>query len=87
MDQRLSSNSTVRCVGSVLLLHGRTYYPPYTITAIGDHEAMRDALESSPTVQEYRDWADLVGLTYEVADEGTVTMPAYSSTIGGNSTS
>ncbi|TDE12658.1 DUF881 domain-containing protein [Jiangella asiatica] len=87
MDQRIVSTSTIRCVGSVLLLHGRTFYPPYTITAIGDADAMRDALGSSPAVREYRSWADLVGLRYDVADEGTVTMPAYTGTIGGGSTS
>ncbi|WP_298332152.1 DUF881 domain-containing protein [Haloactinopolyspora sp.] len=85
MDQRLSMNSIIRCQGSVLVLHGRTYYPPYTITAIGDREAMRKALNDSPAVDEYRAWADLVGLTYDVSDEGTVTMPAYS--LGGSTTS
>jgi uncharacterized protein YlxW (UPF0749 family) len=83
MDQRVVSTSTIRCVGSVLLMHGRTYYPPYTITAIGDAETMRAALKASPEVQDYRDWADRVGLTYRVADEGTVTMPAYTGTIRG----
>lgn len=87
MDQRLSSTSVIRCVGSVLLLHGRTYYPPYTITAIGDPDRLRDALDASPAVRDYRAWADDVGLGYEVADEGTVTMPAYSGSIGGSSTS
>ena len=85
MDQRVSLNSIIRCQGSVLVLHGRTYYPPYTITAIGDREAMRDALDDSPAVDEYRAWADLVGLTYDVTDAGTVTMPAYS--LGGSTTS
>lgn len=86
MDQRIVSTSTIRCVGSVLLLHGRTYYPPYTITAIGDTAAMRDALDSSPAVATYRDWAERVGLGYDVREE-TVTMPAYTGTIRGGSTS
>ncbi len=87
MDQRIVSTSTIRCVGSVLLLHGRTFYPPYTITAIGDTDAMRDALETSPAVREYRHWADTVGLRYDVADEGSVTMPGYTGSIGGGTTS
>ncbi len=85
MDERLTSTSTVRCVGPVLLLHGKTYYPPYTITAVGDRDAMRTALDNSPTVSEYRDWADEIGLGYDVTNEGTVTLPAHSGSIGGNS--
>ena len=40
MDQRLIATSAVRCVGNTLLLQGRTYSPPFVITAIGD--AARD---------------------------------------------
>src|SRR5690606_41737436 len=36
MDQRLISTSAVRCVGNTLILQGRVYSPPYTITAVGD---------------------------------------------------
>ena len=86
MDQRIVSTSTIRCVGSVLLLHGRTYYPPYAVTAIGDTDAMRTALDSSAAVATYRDWADRVGLAYDLSED-TVTMPAYTGTTRGGSTS
>ncbi len=36
-DQRVISTSAVRCVGNTLILQGRVYSPPYTITAIGEH--------------------------------------------------
>ena len=35
-DQRIIATSVPRCVGNTLLLNGRTYSPPYTITAIGN---------------------------------------------------
>ena len=35
-DQRIIATSAPRCVGNTLLLNGRTYSPPYVITAIGD---------------------------------------------------
>ena len=41
-DQRIIATSVPRCVGNTLLLNGRTYSPPYTITAIGDAAAMQD---------------------------------------------
>ena len=39
-DQRIIATSVPRCVGNTLLLNGRTYSPPYTITAIGNATAM-----------------------------------------------
>ncbi len=80
-DQRIISTSAVRCVGNTLYLQGRVYSPPYTITAIGDQEKLLQALEQDPTVSNYRAWADVLGLGYEVDDVGMVTMPAFTGTI------
>lgn len=77
MDQRLISTSAVRCVGNTLILGGRVYSPPYSVTAIGDTEGMRRALDEAPAVQAYREWVDVVGLGYEVEDEDEVTVTAY----------
>ena len=41
MDQRVIATSAVRCVGNTLILQGRVYSPPYTITAIGDPTRLR----------------------------------------------
>ena len=49
-DQRIIATSVPRCVGNTLLLNGRTYSPPYTITAIGDAAAMQAALAAAPLV-------------------------------------
>ena len=77
MDQRIVSTSTIRCVGPVLLLQGRRYAPPYTITAIGDVGAMGDALDDSDKIALYRDYADYIGLGYQVERHDEVTLPAY----------
>ena len=58
MDQRAIVTSAVRCVGSTLILQGRVYFPPYTITAIGDADLMRRALDTSKAVRLYRYYAD-----------------------------
>ena len=47
MDQRVIATSAVRCVGNTLILQGRVYSPPYTITAIGDPERLSQALDDS----------------------------------------
>jgi uncharacterized protein YlxW (UPF0749 family) len=77
MDQRVIATSTIRCVGPVLLLQGQRYAPPYMITAIGDPDAMQEALDDSEAVAEYRLYADFIGLGYHVVREDRVTLPAY----------
>lgn len=84
MDQRIVSTSAVRCVGNVLVLQGRTYSPPYTISAIGDPAALRAALESSGTIAVYRQYVAAYGLGYAVdlhAGDGELRLPAFDGTV------
>lgn len=77
MGQRIIATGAVRCVGNVLLLYGRTYSPPYRITAVGDPDRMRAALDRQPGVRLYRTAATYFGLEYDVHDEQDVTLPGY----------
>lgn len=77
MDQRLVSTSAVRCVGNTLLLQGRVYSPPYTITAVGDAGQLRDALESDRAVSNYRAYVRAYGLGWKVTTHGSVTLPGF----------
>lgn len=63
-DQRLIATSMPRCVGNTLLLNGRTYSPPYTITAIGNSAAMQAALAAAPLVVLYKQYVVRFGLGY-----------------------
>lgn len=63
-DQRIIATSVARCVGNTLLLNGRTYSPPYTITAIGDATAMQAALAAAPLVILYKQYVVRFGLGY-----------------------
>ena len=72
------STSAVRCVGSPLILQGRAYSPPYTVTAIGDQRSCWPALDDLP-----RRWqlprlraADRPGLR-GARPSATTTMPGY----------
>lgn len=80
-DQRVVAGSAVRCVGNTLHLQGRVYSPPYTITVIGDLEAMSQALVEDPTVANYRSWSQILGLGYVVEDVGEVTLPAFQGSV------
>ena len=78
MNRRLVATSAVRCVGNVLLLQGRTYSPPFVITAIVGGSAVRAQLAASPQVAILKQAADAFGLTFAVHDRSSVTLPAYS---------
>lgn len=81
MDQRVISTSAVRCVGNTLILQGRVYSPPFTITAIGDTEGLQEALDEDPTVEIYRQYVNAVGLGYEVTVDEEQELPAFSGRI------
>lgn len=78
-DQRVISSSAVQCVGNTLYLQGRVYSPPYTITAIGDVEALQISLEQDPIVENYRGWSDTLGLGYVVDELSRVYLPGFAS--------
>ena len=81
MDQRLIATSAVRCVGNVLLLQGRTYSPPFVITAIVDAGAVRAQLAASPQVGLLQQAVDAFGLTFAVRQRGSITVPAYTGSL------
>ncbi|OSC39311.1 DUF881 domain-containing protein [Mycobacterium decipiens] len=77
-DQRIIATSTARCVGNTLLLNGRTYSPPYTITAIGDATAMQAALAAAPLVTLYKQYVIRFGLGYREEVKPDVQIVGYS---------
>ena len=81
MNQRLVATSAVRCVGNVLLLQGRTYSPPFVITAIADGSAVRARLAESAQVQILQQAADQLGLTFTVQNRDSVGLPAYTGSL------
>ena len=76
-DQRIIATSAPRCVGNTLLLNGRTYSPPYVITAIGDVGAMRAALSAAPLVTLYKQYVVRFGLGYTEEPKGRVDLVGH----------
>lgn len=74
--QRIVATSAIRCVGNVLLLHGRVYSPPYVIAAIGDAVALRAALDRDEGVARYRAAGAAYGVLLDVRD-AELTLPPY----------
>lgn len=77
MDQRVINTSAVRCIGNTLLLHGRTYSPPFVVTAIGDRDHMLQAVAQAPGVQLFKRYVDAYGLGFDTESVKAVMMPGY----------
>src|SRR6478735_11747008 len=76
-DQRIIATSAPRCVGNTLLLNGRTYSPPYTVTAIGDVSAMQEALAAAPLLTLYKQYVIRFGLGYTEQVRGDLEIVGY----------
>jgi uncharacterized protein YlxW (UPF0749 family) len=74
-DQRVLPTTAVRCVGNVLLLQGKQYAPPYTVTAIGPVTKMQKALDDSRAVTIYRQDVDSIGLGWELKVSDKLEFP------------
>jgi uncharacterized protein YlxW (UPF0749 family) len=75
-DQRVTATTAFRCVGNVLSLGGRLYSPPFKVSAIGDPDALRAALDRSPEIAIYKQYVQAVDLGWSVKDDDHLTMPA-----------
>jgi uncharacterized protein YlxW (UPF0749 family) len=80
-DQRVISTSAVRCVGNTLILQGRVYSPPYTITAIGDVKKMQAAMDSSTYISYYLQYVAALRLGWSVKKSEHLTLPAYAGSL------
>jgi uncharacterized protein YlxW (UPF0749 family) len=76
-EQRIIATSVPRCVGNTLLLNGRTYSPPYRITAIGNAAAMQAALAAAPLVALYKQYVVRFGLGYQEDVKPDVRIVGY----------
>lgn len=76
-DQRIIGTSAPRCVGNTLLLNGRTYSPPYVVSAIGDSGAMQAALAASPLVTLYKQYVVRFGLGYAEEPQAEVELVGH----------
>ncbi|MEN5073623.1 DUF881 domain-containing protein [Isoptericola cucumis] len=75
--ERVTATSAFRCSGNILLLHGKVFSPPYVIEAVGDPDALRSSLDSSPGVAVYKQYVDWVALGWSVEEADSLKLPAY----------
>lgn len=74
---RVTSTTSIRCVGNVLLVDGATYSPPYEVTAIGDPERLSAAVLASSSVQVYLQYVEAVGLGWSLEESEQVQIDGF----------
>ena len=77
MDQRVSTTTAIKCVGNTLLIQGRVYSPPYSVTAVGDQPSILLSLQNDVDIMVYRDYADAYGLGWQVDRLPNVRLNAF----------
>ena len=60
-----------------MLLNGRTYSPPYVITAVGNAAAMQAALTAAPLVTLYKQYVVRFGLGYTEEPRAEVELVGH----------
>ena len=80
-DQRIVATSAPLCVGNTLLLNGRTYSPPYVVTAVGDVRAMQAALAAAPLVTLYKQYVLRFELGYSEQVRDQVEIVGYTAPV------
>lgn len=64
--QRIVSTTSIRCVGSTVVIDGVPYAPPYRIEAVGDSAGMNFSISTSPQAANYSRYVEQYGLGLEI---------------------
>lgn len=76
--ERLVATTAIRCAGNTVLVNGRRVGNPYLIEAVGDPQALEDALRSTPGVDALFDlFPSAYGLSTSIEQVESLELPAY----------
>ena len=75
---RITTRTVIRCIGNVILVDGRSYSPPYVVSAIGDPGLMQAALDSDAQIAIYKQYVSAYQLGWKVEEQREIQMPAAS---------
>jgi uncharacterized protein YlxW (UPF0749 family) len=57
------------------MLQGKNYSPPYTVSAIGDPDTLKSALDSSQAIVTYKEYVRAYGLGWDVETKESQKFP------------
>ncbi|MDB1089380.1 DUF881 domain-containing protein [Streptomyces sp. ACA25] len=79
--QRLTALSAVRAAGDAILVDNRPLAPPYTVLAVGDGAALREAFENGRNGHDLAVLRDHYGIRVSTSVEEEVHLPAAPSLV------
>lgn len=81
--ERLVANSSIVCVGTVIIINDTRLSPPFSFHAIGPTAALGLAIDTAPHLAPLRRRAKDFGMLLKVAASDQVDIPAYRGTLAG----
>lgn len=75
-DQRLTSLTAIRLAGGVITVNYQRISAPYTVTVIGDSDALAARFLDTPGGQWWLDLQALYGVEFEIDRVESITLPA-----------
>jgi uncharacterized protein YlxW (UPF0749 family) len=75
--ERITSTTSLYCVGSTIVCNVTRLSPPYEIHAIGDPNTLADALHNSPQMAKFNLRAEIYDLPVKVDQRQDVQVPAH----------
>jgi uncharacterized protein YlxW (UPF0749 family) len=77
-DERIVTNTAVRCAGNTILVNGRRLGNPYEIRAVGDPEDLAEALTTAESVAAlFSTYPTVYGLGTSIERRDEVDVPPY----------
>lgn len=73
---RVTSRTVIRCIGNVILIDGRSYSPPYIVSAIGDPDELGSRVNADPRILNYKAYVALYGLGWDMTTEDALEFAA-----------
>ncbi len=74
---RVTSTTSIRCVGNVLLVDGRIYSPPFVIEAIGNPQELTDAVNADTAVQDYLSFVNQIQLGWSMQTHDEMSIAGF----------
>lgn len=74
--KRVTNRSIIRCIGNVIYIDGVSYSPPYTISAIGDVDAMQQSVNSDRAIEIYQAYVAAYGLGWKLELDESLELAA-----------
>lgn len=79
--ERIIATTSIYCVGSTILVNDTRLSPPYELLAIGDPDALENAINDPANLQTLKARAKSYGIQFSVSRSNQLVVPAYTGSL------